>query len=80
MSSYLWYTTLAPFLSLGENRVRSPGGGAPDENHIVLEAKLGAGLDLSFGPSSRIGLYATFNVDTPSHPWGGGNIRAMFLF
>lgn len=73
-------TELAPFLSLGENRVRHPGGGAPEEYHVALEAKLGAGLDLAFGPSARIGFYATFKVDTPSHPWGGGNIRAMFLF
>ena len=45
-----------------------------------MEAKLGAGLDFSFGPSARIGLYATFQLDTPSNPWGGGNVRAMFLF
>lgn len=73
-------TELAPFLSLGENRIRRPGGAAPDDGHVVMEAKLGAGLDLAFGPSARIGFYATFKVDTPSHPWGGGNIRAMFLF
>lgn len=73
-------TELAQFLSLGENRVRHPGGGAPDEDRVLVEAKLGLGLDLAFGPSSRIGLYATFDQDSPSHPWGGGNIRAMFLF
>ena len=71
---------LAAFLSLGENRVRRPGGAAPDVFGVVVESKIGAGADLLFSPTARLGVYATFDADSPGHFWDGGNVRAMFLF
>ncbi|MBI4375336.1 MAG: hypothetical protein HY549_02690 [Elusimicrobia bacterium] len=68
---------LASFLSFGENR----RGADPSFNQSIIEAKLGAGLDFVFGPSGRLGLYTTFDIDSlHRHAWDGGNIRGMFLF
>jgi hypothetical protein len=75
-----WLTTeLASFLSFGEDRRRGAARAA-SLYHTVAEIKLGAGTDFVFGPSGRIGLYGTFDLDSPGHPWDGGNIRAMVLF
>ena len=71
---------LAGFISLGENRVRHPGGSVPEQYGIIGEAKASTGLDFTFSPSSRIGLYGNFDLDTPGKPWDGGSVRAMFLF
>lgn len=73
-------TELATFLTLGENRRRFAAEAAPSAYGILAEAKLGAGVDFLFGPSGRIGLYGTFDLDSPAHPWDGGNMRAMFFF
>ncbi|MCX5793866.1 MAG: hypothetical protein NTY77_00030 [Elusimicrobia bacterium] len=71
---------LGSYFSLGEDRQLRTANG-PSMYRTVAEALLGAGLDFVFGPSGRIGLYGTLDVDEPlSHPWDGGNVRAMFLF
>jgi len=76
-----WLTSeLAGFFSFGENRQRGANK-AGSLLATVAEAKLGAGADFVFGPSGRIGLYGTFDMDEiGSQPFDGGNIRAMFLF
>ena len=70
---------LAGFLAFGEKRQRGANKGGTLYNGLA-EAKLGAGADFVFGPSGRIGVYGTFDLDTPGKPWDGGAIRAMFLF
>ncbi|MBI4059920.1 MAG: hypothetical protein HY403_00665, partial [Elusimicrobia bacterium] len=71
---------LSPSLSLGENRARHPGGGAPDRLEIVGEAKLGAALEFGFGKAGRVALGGVFDLDTPGKPWDGGSAMALFLF
>ncbi|MEK7859474.1 MAG: hypothetical protein AAB320_10075 [Elusimicrobiota bacterium] len=71
---------LSPSLSLGEDRVRHPGGGAPDRYGVVAEAKLGAAMEFGFGAAGRLSLGGAFDLDTPGKPWDGGSVRAMFLF
>ncbi|OIO10656.1 MAG: hypothetical protein AUJ52_03600 [Elusimicrobia bacterium CG1_02_63_36] len=67
--------------STRENRRIRPSGGGPDDLQTLAEAKWGLGVDFLFGPSGRIGVYGTFDLDdADSHPWDGGNLRAMFLF
>lgn len=77
-----WLTSeLASFSSGGEDRRLQYAGGGPDRLANLFESKLGAGLDFTFGPSGRIGLYASFDLDEAgSHLWDGGNARAMFFF
>lgn len=71
---------LAAFLSYGENFARR-GEGAVSAYEDVLEAKLGAGLDVRFSPTARMGFYTTWDLDSfVDHPWDGGNIRASLLF
>jgi hypothetical protein len=70
----------AVFLSTGEKRRQRPSGVA-EQLETLVEAKLGLGIDFLYGPSGRIGLYGTFDIDDAhNHFWDGGNIRAMFLF
>ncbi len=69
---------IANFMSFGDNRRRT-GGAAGSSAQSLAKSKMGAGLDFLFS-SGRIELYTTWKLDDPSHPWGGGNIRAMFLF
>lgn len=71
---------LSPSFSLGENRVRHPGGGAPERYETVAEAKLGAALEFGFGTAGRIALGGVFDLDKPGKAWDGGNVLAMFLF
>ncbi|MBI5239971.1 MAG: hypothetical protein HY926_05835 [Elusimicrobia bacterium] len=83
-----WRHDLAPWLvselsgyaALGEDRqLRTENGDSLFRT--VAEASLGAGLDFVFGPSGRIGVYGTLDLDELApHPFDGGNIRAMFLF
>ncbi len=83
-----WRRTLKPWLvcdlsgyaALGEDRqLRTQNG--ESLLRTVAEASLGAGLDFVFGPSGRIGVYGTLDLDELApHPFDGGNIRAMFLF
>lgn len=76
-----WFETeLASFLSFGENRKRSPGEPAASRYSDIIQAKIGTGADFIFGSKGRIGLYGTWDADSPSDPWDGGNVRAMFFF
>lgn len=71
---------LAGFLSYGENFARR-GPGAVSAYESLVEAKLGAGLDVRFSPTARMGFYTTWDADSfIDHPWDGGNIRAQILF
>ncbi|MBI4678619.1 MAG: hypothetical protein HY748_13660 [Elusimicrobia bacterium] len=80
-ASRLVATELAAFLSLGEYRKRHPAHLIPSVFDPLIQAKLGAGLDLTFGPKGRLGFYGAFDLDDmASHPWDGGGIRAMFVF
>lgn len=60
---------LSSFLTLGENRSR-----------LLAEAKVDAALEWSFGGRGAIAVHGSFDADTPSKPWDGGNVRAMFFF
>ncbi len=71
---------LAPSLSIGENRVRHPGGGAPERYETVAEAKLGGALEFKFGAAGRISVGGVLDLDNPGRPWDGGNVLAMLLF
>ncbi|PCI36895.1 MAG: hypothetical protein COB53_08095 [Elusimicrobia bacterium] len=72
---------LAFFLSTGENRRSRFAATTAEELETLIEAKIGTGIDLLFGPSAKIGIYATFDIDElTSNHWDGGSIRAMFLF
>lgn len=71
---------LSPSCALGENRVRRPGGSAPETYETVAEAKLGAALEVRFGASGLLSFGGVLDVDKPVKAWDGGSIRAMFLF
>ncbi len=72
---------LALFLSTGENRRSRFPATSAEELETLVEAKLGTGIDFIYGPSAKIGLYGTFDIDEiTSNFWDGGSIRAMFLF
>lgn len=71
---------LSPSFSLGENRLRRPGGGGPERYEVVAEAKLGAALELKFGSAGRLSLGGAFDLDKPGKAWDGGRVLAMFLF
>ncbi|MBI5623581.1 MAG: hypothetical protein HY924_07375 [Elusimicrobia bacterium] len=73
-------TELGVFLSLGENRKRYPAHLIPAVFDTIIQAKLGAGLDLRLGPKGKLGLYGAFDLDDPRHPWDGGSARAQFAF
>lgn len=80
-ASDLVTTELAAFLSLGEYRKRYPAHLIPSVFDPIIQAKLGTGLDFTFGPRGRVGLYGAFDLDgAATHPWDGGSIRAMFVF
>jgi hypothetical protein len=71
---------LGGYASLGEDRGLRTENGA-SQFRTIAETSLGAGLDFVFGPSGRIGVYGTVDLDELApHPFDGGNIRAMFLF
>lgn len=71
---------LGGYASLGEDRQLRTENGA-SEFRAIAETSLGAGLDFVFGPSGRIGVYGTVDLDELApHTFDGGNIRAMFLF
>jgi len=71
---------LFPSFSFGENRVRHPGGSAPDRYETVAEAKLGAALEFKFGKAGLISMGGVLDLDKPGKAWDGGGVRAMFLF
>ena len=71
---------LSPSCSLGENRVRHPGGSEPERYETVAEAKLGATMELRFGASGLIVFGGVLDLDKPGKAWDGGSVRAMFLF
>lgn len=71
---------LTPSCSLGENRVRHPGGTIPERYETVKEAKLGAALEFGFGKAGRVTLGGVLDVDRPGKAWDGGNVMASFLF
>ena len=71
---------LSPSLSLGENRVLHPAGAMPERYENIVEAKLAAALEFTFGAAGRIALGGVFDLDSPGKPWDGGSVRAMFLF
>lgn len=71
---------LSPSFTLGENRVRHPGGSEPERYETVAEAKLGASLEVRFGSSGLISFGGVLDVDKPVKAWDGGSVRAMFLF
>ena len=69
-------TELATFLSFGEDQRR----GSLTSLSKIVEAKIATGVEFIFGPAGRIGIGGAWDVDSPSHPWDGGNVRAMFFF
>ncbi|MBI3288258.1 MAG: hypothetical protein HYZ74_01930, partial [Elusimicrobia bacterium] len=71
---------LSPSTAIGENRVRHPGGGAPDRCETIAEAKLGAMLEFKFAAAGLISLGGVLDLDRPGKAWDGGNIRASFFF
>ena len=71
---------LFPSFSLGENRLRHPGGSAPESYETVVEAKLGAALEFKFGAAGLISLGGVLDLDNPAKAWDGGSVRGMFLF
>jgi len=71
---------LTPSFSVGQNRVRHPGGLAPERYEAVGEAKLGAALEFGFGKAGRIMLGGVVDLDKPGKAWDGGNVMASFLF
>jgi len=77
-----WGTAeVAVFLAFGERRQTFDSGAAVSQWDDIVEAKLGLGWDFIYGPTGRLGLYGTFDIDDAgNHLWDGGNIRAMFLF
>lgn len=71
---------LSPSFSVGENRLRRPGGAGPERYESVGEAKLGASLEVKFGAAGLITLGGVLDVDKPGKAWDGGSVKAMFLF
>lgn len=71
---------LSPSFTLGENRVRHPGGLEPGHRSMIGEAKLGAAFEFKFAGSGLISLGGVLDLDKPGKAWDGGSARAMFLF
>lgn len=72
----------ASYLSFGEDNRRFPQDPARTDNKMIVEHKVGLGMDFIFGTRGLFSLYTTFYAppDSLRTIWGGGSARAAFLF
>lgn len=73
-------TELGSLLALGENRRRFPSGAVPSVFDSTAEAKILAAADFRFSERGRLSLVCNIDLDSPSHFWDGGGVRALFPF
>ncbi len=71
---------LFPSFTVGENRVRHPGGLTLERYETVAQAKLGATLEFKFAKAGYISIGGVLDLDTPGQAWDGGSVRAQFFF